>query len=236
MVQAASEISICVARVRGRIAQAAARAGRSPWDVHLMAAVKTRSAEEIAAVVREGVTFLGENRVQEGEEHLEALEPALRSRCRVHFIGRLQANKVRKAVRAFDSVDSLDSADLARRLDRIAGEEGLCREVMIEVNFGEEQKGGVPALMALPLVREAFALPNLSLVGLMGVPPLEEEAEASRPHYRALKRLFEEIRAVHPSPAVFRFLSMGMSHDYTVAVEEGATLVRVGTALFGPRR
>lgn len=222
--------------VRERIAVAERRAGREPGSVHLMAAVKTRTPEEIAAVVAAGVTFLGENRVQEGEEHLAALPADLRARCRAHFIGQLQGNKVRKALLAFDSLDSVDSEELADRIDRIAGEEERRAEVMLEVNVGEEaQKGGAPPEQALALARSVFARPRLTLTGLMAVPPLEENPEASRPHFRAMARLFQYLRSEHPRPELFRHLSMGMSHDYEIAVEEGATLVRVGSALFGPR-
>ncbi len=201
-----------------------------------MAAVKTRAATEIVAVVKSGVNFLGENRIKEGEEHLSALPPDVRSRCKAHFIGRLQSNKARRALLAFDSLDSVDSPELAKRLSRIAGEENISREVMIEVNCGEEQKGGAGEKEARALAEFLFLLPNLPLAGLMAVPPFEEDANAARPVFRRLKILFDAIRASHPRPEDFRFLSMGMSQDYAVAVEEGATLVRVGTALFGPRR
>lgn len=225
-----------VREVRERIGAAERRAGRDPGSVHLMAAVKTRTPEEIAAVVSAGVTFLGENRVQEGEDHLAALPSDLRARCRVHFIGQLQANKARKALLAFDSLDSVDSEEMVDRLERIAGEEDRRADVMLEVNVGDEiQKGGAPPERTLALARTVFARPRLTLAGLMAVPPLSEDPEASRPHFRALARLFAYLRSEHPRPDLFRHLSMGMSHDFEVAVEEGATLVRVGTALFGPR-
>lgn len=201
-----------------------------------MAAVKGRTSEEIEAAARAGVSCFGENRVQEGESHARALGPAFFRSRRFHFIGRLQANKARRALRLFHSVDGLDSEELARRLSRIAGEENLQREVMLEVNLGEEsQKGGVAPEEAVALARTVFSLPNLRLTGLLGVPPFDPDPEASRPHFRRLRSLFGEIGGLHPQPEAFRWLSMGMSHDFEVAVEEGATLVRLGTALFGPR-
>ncbi len=225
-----------VREVLGRIGEAALRSGRNPSDVSLMAAVKTRSAEEIEAVVGAGVAFIGENRVQEGEEHLAALSAAARSKCKIHFIGRLQSNKARKALLAFDSLDSVDSPDIARRLSRIAGEENAKKNVMIEVNCGEAQKGGIGTDEAKALGELIFTLPGLVLAGLMAVPPIEADPNETRPVFRRMKRLFEEIRSCHPAKESFVFLSMGMSNDYEVAVEEGATLVRVGTALFGQRR
>jgi PLP dependent protein len=226
-----------VEEIRTRIAAAARRSGRDPSRVALMAAVKTRAPEEVAATILAGVPSIGENRVQEGLAHLQALDAGLRGRCRLHFIGRLQANKARKALQAFDSLDSVDDPDLARRLARIAEEERLSRDVMIEVNLGEEsQKGGVPPEEVEGFARDVFGLPGLRLTGLMGVPPFEGEPEASRPHFKTLAALFSKVRESCPDPAVFAQVSMGMSHDFEVAVEEGATLVRLGTALYGPRR
>ncbi len=226
-----------VEAVQGALATAVAAAGRAPGSVHLMAAVKTRPASEVAIVADLGLRMFGENRVQEGEARWAELPPGLRNRVRVHFIGRLQANKARRALRLFDSLDGVDSAELARRLSRIAVEEGLLREVMIEVNLGEEsQKGGVPPEDAGALAREILGLPGLRLTGVMGVPPLSEDPEAGRPHFRRLAEVFRHVRSSHPEPEAMRWLSMGMSHDFAVAVQEGSTLVRIGTALFGPRR
>ena len=226
-----------VVEVRARMADAALRSGRDPHHVALMAAVKTRSAEEIAATVRAGVALLGENRVQEGQTHVQGLEPHLRERCRIHFIGRLQANKVRKALESFDSIDSVDGAEIAKRISRIAEEVGIDRDVMIEVNLGEEpQKGGVPASDAGALARLVESLPGLRLTGLMGIPPLEASPEANRPRFRELQKVFAAVRERCANPDRFVHLSLGMSHDFEVAVEEGATLVRVGTALYGDRR
>ena len=226
-----------VAAVRGAIDAAAVRAGRPAESVRLMAAVKTRPPLEIQALASEGVVLIGENRVQEGVEHLEALPLEVRRNLEVHFIGRLQGNKARKALLAFRAIDSLDSLSLAERLSRIASEEGIERDVMIEVNLGEEsQKGGVAAGDLLHLARAVQPLPGLRLTGIMGVPPYGENPEASRPFFRRLRELFDEVRRAIPEAGDFGHLSMGMSHDFVVAVEEGATMVRIGTALFGPRR
>lgn len=225
-----------VEEVRRRIAQAAQRVGREPSGVTLMAAVKTRSPQEIQEVLAAGVSFLGENRVQEGEEHRSGLPEEIRPTYRYHFIGRLQANKARKALLLFDSIDSVDSEELAARLQRIAAEEGITREAMVEVNLGEEsQKGGIPPEGATRLAEFVHACPNLVLTGVMGVPPLENEPEESRPYFQKLRLLFSTLERRLKDPA-FRFCSMGMTHDLEVAVEEGSTLVRVGTALFGERR
>ncbi len=236
MAGAALAIGHNVREVLGRIGEAALRSGRNPSEVSLMAAVKTRSAEEIEDVAGAGVAFIGENRVQEGEEHIKAISPAVRAKCEIHFIGRLQSNKARKALLAFDSIDSVDSPDLARRLSRIAGENEVKKNVMIEVNCGEAQKGGVGASGARALCELVFELPGLVLTGLMAVPPVEADPNETRPVFREIKKLFDAVRSSHPAREAFVFLSMGMSNDYEVAVEEGATLVRVGTALFGQRR
>ena len=226
-----------VGQVRAAMTQAALRRDRDPSGVALMAVVKTRSPEEIREVLAAGVTLLGENRVQEGAAHLEALGPGPRRSFRLHFIGRLQTNKARKAMDMFDSIDGVDSLHLAQLLSRLAQDAGLARDLLLEVNLGEEsQKGGVAPSAAEALAEAVHGLPGLSLTGLMGVCPYAQDAEASRPYYRDLHHLFDRLRRGHPQPGTFRWLSMGMSHDFHVAVEEGATLVRVGEALFGPRR
>ena len=230
-------VSTAVAHVRHIVARSAAGSGRRAEDVALMAVVKTRTPGEIHSVLSAGVQLLGENKVQEGLAHMEALEAGARRECQVHFIGRLQSNKAKKAVRAFDSLDGVDSMHLAELLSRLAEEAGITREIMLEVNLGEEsQKGGVAPEDTGALAEAVCRLPGLRLTGLMGVCPYASDPEASRSFYRRLNRLFQGVRIGHPHPDDFRWLSMGMSHDYHVAVEEGATLIRVGQALFGPRR
>ncbi len=202
-----------------------------------MAVVKTRSPEELVGASEEGLVVLGENKVQEGLAHIQAIPREVRRSVRLHFIGRLQANKARKALLCFDSIDSVDGEALARRLSRIAGEEGLERDVMIEVNLGlENQKGGVRREDTLDLAGLLCDLPHLRLTGLMGIPPYSEDPEDSRPYFRALSETFRSVRSELAPGDAFRYLSMGMTHDFTVAIEEGATMIRIGTALFGPRR
>ena len=228
-------ISDRVADVRRRIAEAAKRAGRAGSDVSLMAAVKTRSHEEISEVVRAGVLLLGENRVQEAVEHSEGLPRELSASCRYHFIGRLQSNKARRAVELFDSIDSVDSEELAARLQRVASEMGLAREVMIEINLcGEGQKGGIEPGGVARMADFIAGCGNLKLSGVMGIPPLEAEPEINRPHFARLKKIYDDLASGSAGTA-FRFCSMGMTQDLEVAIEEGSNLVRVGTALFGPR-
>jgi PLP dependent protein len=228
-------INAATARIHERIAAAALRSGRPAGEVRLMAAVKTRSTEEILDATRAGIAILGENRIQEGQAHLEALGEAVRTTLSAHFIGRLQSNKAKKAVQLFDSIDSVDSERLAQTLSRLATDLGLPRRIMLEVNLGEEsQKGGVEPAGVQTLAEAVSALPGLTLTGLMGVCPYDPDPEASRRHYRKLSELFGQVQ--RNGPAHFQVLSMGMSHDFEVAVEEGATMVRLGEALFGPRR
>ncbi len=222
--------------VRQRIDSAAERAGRPPEEVILMGAVKTRNTGEVLDLIDAGVTCLGENKVQEGEAHLCELPGEVRSKCLFHFIGRLQSNKARKALRLFDSIDSLDSPDLLARMERICEEENLRREVLIEVNLGgENQKGGVDPKDLDALADRVMESGRLTLAGLMAVPPFFEDAEESRPYCVRLRGLFEGLARRFDSTSL-RQLSMGMTNDLEVAIEEGATLVRVGTALLGPRR
>ncbi len=237
MASVCATIPAQVDEVRRLLAEAAGRAGRPVQDITLMAAVKSRSPEEIHEVLAAGLTVLGENRIQEGLGHLEALGSLRRSTFRAHFIGRLQSNKARRAVQAFDSIDSVDSLRLAQILSRLALECKITLDILLEVNLGEEsQKGGVPPEETRGLAESVHHLPGLTLTGLMGVCPYDEDPRASRPYYRSMAQLFDRVRGDHPRPEACRWLSMGMSHDFEVAVEEGATLVRVGQALFGPRR
>lgn len=237
MASVCASIPIQVSEVKRLMAEAAGRAGRSMEDITLMAAVKSRSIEEIRGVLSAGLKVLGENRIQEGLAHLEALGPVSRPAFRAHFIGRLQTNKARRAVQAFDSIDSVDCLHLAQVLSRLAQECQVRLDILLEVNLGgESQKGGVAPKETRALAEAVYHLSGLRLTGLMGVCPFNEDPKASRPFYRTLAQLFECIRRDHPQPEACRWLSMGMSHDFEVAVEEGATLVRVGQALFGPRR
>jgi pyridoxal phosphate enzyme (YggS family) len=211
-------------RVQDAIARACGRAGRSPAEVLLIAVSKTVDVERIRLAVAAGVAALGENRVQEAREKIEILGRPVPW----HFIGHLQTNKAKDAARLFDWIHSVDGIDLARELDRRARALGRTLDVLLEVNVGEEpQKSGARPDEIKPL-RDAMAgLGALRVRGLMAIPPAAADPEQSRPHFRRLRELRDGLGLEH--------LSMGMSADFEVAVEEGATMVRVGTAIFGPR-
>jgi PLP dependent protein len=225
-----------VAAVKERIELARKRRGASEDPVHLVAAVKEREDFEIEEAISFGIRLIGENKIQEAEKHFPGLSAQARSSVSCHFIGRLQSNKARKAVRLFDSIDSVDSAALALKIERAAEESEVFRSVMIEVNMGEEQKGGVATSGLSALCDTIFECPHLSLTGLMGLPPYFDEPELSRPYFKKLYKLFGNVKKNHPDPASFSFLSMGMSGDFEAAIEEGSNMVRIGTLIFGPRR
>ena len=219
--------------VRDRIAAAAKRAGRDPLSITLVAVTKTVGPEQVRQAVAAGAAVLGENRVQEAKEKFEQLGAI----ARWHLIGTLQKNKAKYAVRFFELIHSLDSADLARELDRQAAKNGKVQDVLVEVNIaGEASKTGVAPRDAAALVREAAALQNIRVLGLMTMPPYSEDPESSRPHFRRLRELRDAIIKENIPGMALRELSMGMSGDFEVAVEEGATLVRIGTAIFGERK
>jgi pyridoxal phosphate enzyme (YggS family) len=211
-------------RVRARIARAAERAGRRPDDVLLVAVSKTVDAERVRAAVTAGVSALGENRVQEAKEKVALLGHPVPW----HLIGHLQTNKVKDALAIFDVIQSLDRLELAQECDRRARARGRVVEALLEVNVaGEASKGGF-APGAVPAALEAIArLDHIHLQGLMAIPPAVERAEDARGWFRALRELAERHG--------LKEISMGMSADFEVAVEEGATIVRVGTAIFGAR-
>jgi pyridoxal phosphate enzyme (YggS family) len=210
--------------VHERVVRACERAGRKPNDVLLIAVSKTVEVERIRLAVAAGVQSLGENRVQEAKEKVAALGRPVPW----HLIGSLQTNKARDAVQLFDWIHSVDREDLARELDRRAHQHERRVKVLVQVNIGEEpQKGGVHPAELTRLLDALGALPNLDVRGLMCIPPVEEAAEASRPWFKRLRDLRDVAKLEH--------CSMGMSGDFEVAIEEGATMVRVGTAIFGPR-
>ncbi len=225
-------IGVARARVLERIADAAARVGRDPAGVTLVAVSKTVPAERLVAAVEAGLTVLGENRVQEGEAKVPAVPGAA-----WHLVGPLQSNKVRRALDVFDVIESVDSIDLARRIDRLAGEGGPGDRapVLLQVNVdGDDAKAGFgPAALDAGL-GELLGLERLEIRGLMTIGRLVERADEARPTFIRLRELSERLRAGHPK--LGPELSMGMSDDYPIAVEEGATIVRVGRALFGERR
>jgi len=219
-----------IERVRERMARAAARAGRRPEDVKLVAVSKTFPPERIRQAYEAGLRDFGENRIQEAQ----AKRPALADLdCTWHLVGHLQTNKAKPARELFRWLHSLDSARLADKLDQSAGV-GARLAVLIEVNLGgEASKSGAAEQEVAALAERVRPLPNLELKGLMTIPPFFEDPEKVRPFFRRLRELSERLRAAGFTELAE--LSMGMSHDFEVAIEEGATIVRVGTALFGER-
>jgi PLP dependent protein len=222
--------------VRARIRAAAERAGRDAGEVTLVAVSKTHPASLVAEAFDAGLRDFGENRVQEAEEKIGELALRL-SGARWHLIGRLQANKARRAARLFDSIHSIDSAELASKLERVCVEEGRERlDVLAQVDLaGEATKGGAREEELPALVESLKSCLHLRLKGLMILPPYFEEAVRVRPYFRRLRELRDRLREAGAFGEGAGELSMGMSHDYEVAVEEGATLVRGGTAIFGER-
>jgi len=218
-----------VAAVQTRIEAACARAGRDPAEVVLIGVSKYQPAEVVQPVVDAGVTVLGESRVQEAE----AKAPLLTGVAELHLIGRLQRNKARPAVALFDLIHSVDRTSLAAAIARAAAEADKRQRILLQVNIGREpQKGGVLPEGLAALWEEAAGLPELAVEGIMAVPPYDLEPEAARPYFHAAAHLADELaqRAGRPLR-----LSLGMSHDFEVAIEEGAHWIRVGTALFGER-
>ncbi len=225
-----------IAQVRERIAAAAARVRRDPDSIALMAVSKTVDRERIRQASAAGARVFGENRVQEFAEKFP--RPEDRGIAEWHLIGHLQTNKARKAVEIFDAIDSLDSLRLAEKLNHAAGEAGKILPVLIEINAGgEESKSGLP--MDSPeldtLLRGMQKLEHLQVQGLMAVPPYVENPEAVRPYFRLVRDLRDSIAARKLPRIQMDVLSLGMSHDFEVAIEEGSTCVRVGTAIFGKR-
>ena len=226
-----SEIVDRLAGVRQRVAAAAVGCGRDPQSITLIAVGKKFPAEIVRTAVEAGAVDLGENRVQEAVAKRPEVPGA-----RWHLIGPLQRNKARAALEVFDIVHTLDRSELADRLQFLLGERwpGRRLDVLVEVNIGSEpQKAGALPDEAADLLRHALGCDRLAVRGLMAIPPWEENPEASRPYFRALRELRDELQ--RDVGVVLPELSMGMSHDFEVAIAEGATMVRVGTAIFGPR-
>lgn len=222
-----------VRAVRSRIERAAARASRAPSSVRLIAVSKTFGPDHVRAAMAAGQTEFGENRVQEALQKIDALAD---TRCGWHLIGHLQSNKARKAVGPFVMVQSVDSLDLLLRLERVAGEAAHPIEVLVQADLaGEATKFGAPPGEVDRMFDAAARLEAVRIVGLMLLPPLFDDPEATRPYFRRLRALRDGLAARGVPAAMLRELSMGMSHDFEVAIEEGATIVRVGSAIFGAR-
>jgi pyridoxal phosphate enzyme (YggS family) len=228
------QLGVRLARIRAQIEAAALKCGRLPQDVTLIAISKTHPASLVRAAIELGATDVGENRVQEAEQKINEVG---RNATRWHLVGHLQANKARRAVQLFDVIHSLDSLELARRLDRLCGEEG--REtlpVLIQADLGhEETKSGIDEEELSELVAGLKGLERVQLVGLMTLPPFFDDPEQARPFFRRLRELRDELASQGAFGGRKGELSMGMTNDFEVAIEEGATMVRVGTAIFGQR-
>lgn len=222
-------------RARASIAAACQRGGRRPDEVALMAVTKTHPAAAISAAAALGVTLFGENKVQEFESKRTAISAS--SDFEIHLIGHLQSNKSARAAGLFSSIDTLDSLRLALRLSDAAQKAGKRLPILIEIKLGAEaaKTGLAPDSRELDELLERLPdLPALELRGLMTVPPYEQDPEATRPYFQRLRQLREQLARDYPRLS-FHELSMGMSHDFQIAIEEGSTTVRLGTALFGPR-
>jgi pyridoxal phosphate enzyme (YggS family) len=221
-----------IAKVRERIAAAARRAGRDPEEIRLVAVSKTVDPARIRRAIEAGVKILGENYVQEAGGKIHVLGRGVAW----HFIGHLQSNKAKAAVRLFDWIHTVDRISLAQALDRAALREGKKLPVLLQIRLaGEPTKSGTAVDEIFPLLAELSRLENLAVKGLMALPPFFEDPEESRPFFRELKKWSEQIAGENIPGISMEELSMGMSNDFEVAIEEGATLVRVGTAIFGPR-
>ncbi|OGO06094.1 MAG: YggS family pyridoxal phosphate enzyme [Chloroflexi bacterium RBG_13_56_8b] len=203
-----------------------------PAGVELVAAAKTRTAEEVMAAVEAGIKIIGQNYVQEAE----TIYPAVGNKARWHFIGHLQKNKVKKAVKLFDMIETVDSVDLAQEIDRRCAQTGKVMPVLVEINSGrEKQKAGVLPEKAEALIKAISSLPNIKLMGLMTMGPRFGDPEDSRPYFVTTRKIFERIKALAIANVEMKYLSMGMTNSYPVALEEGANLVRIGTLIFGER-
>ena len=219
--------------VRSRIARAAASAGRDPGEILLVAVSKTWPLATVEAAARAGLSEFGENRVQEA---LEKIDGAAALPVRWHLIGHLQSNKARPAAARFAWIHSVDSAKLLARLDRAAADAGTMPQLLVQVDLaGEAAKHGAPLDSVRRILEAAAAARAARVRGLMLMPPWNEDPEAARPYFRRLRELRDSLRAEGADDEALAELSMGMSHDFEVAIEEGATMVRVGTALFGRR-
>jgi pyridoxal phosphate enzyme (YggS family) len=203
-----------------------------PEGVELVAAAKTRKPEEILRAAESGVKIIGENYVQEAQRAYELVG----HRVKWHFIGHLQRNKVKKAVKIFDMIETLDSLDLAEEIDKRSGQIGKNTAVLIEINSGKEpQKFGVMPEETERFIQEAARFKNIRIKGLMTMGPAFGDPENARPYFIATKMLFDKLKDLDLPDIEMQYLSMGMTNSYKVAVEEGANIVRIGTKIFGPR-
>ena len=202
-----------------------------PTGVRLLAATKSRSVEEILQAIEAGVSLIGENYLQEAAKKYERIG----KKVEWHFIGHLQRNKVKKAVKIFDVIETVDSVKIAKEIDKRAKQINKIMPVMIEVNSGREpQKAGVMPEKVIEVADEIYSLENLRLIGIMTMGPLVVSPEDIRPYFKLTKKIFDEFRYMYGKE--IRYLSMGMTDTWKIAVEEGANIVRIGTGIFGPRK
>lgn len=226
------DISANIARIHEQIATSCRRCGRSPAEVRLVAVSKKKPAADIEAAVAAGQTLFGESYVQECVAKIDEVSAP----AEWHFIGGLQSNKVKYLRGKVDMIHSVDRLSLAEEIDRQWGKIDATIDILIQVNLGEEEsKSGTTAERLFELVRQVAQLKHLRIRGLMALPPWEEDPEDVRPYFRQLKELSGQLMTLGLPNVTMQELSMGMSHDYEVAIEEGATMVRIGTAIFGER-
>ncbi|MEE9614705.1 MAG: YggS family pyridoxal phosphate-dependent enzyme [Thermodesulfobacteriota bacterium] len=226
----AIDVAENLTKVLNRVQRAARKAGRDPAEVTLVAAAKGVDPKSIRSAISAGARIFGENYVQEAREKIEKIR---RKHIKWHFIGHLQKNKAKYAVELFDVIQTIDSIELAKALSRKATKP---LDVLVEVNIAREKtKAGVAPKKVSKLIRDMAGLENLRIRGLMAMPPFQENPEMARPYFITLRRIAERINRERIPGVFLNELSMGMSHDFEVAIEEGATMIRVGTAIFGER-
>jgi len=220
-------------RILDRISETAGKCGRHPREVKVLGAAKSQSVESIRAAIAAGISLIGENYVQEAQEKKAQIAGAVEW----HMIGHLQRNKAKAAVEIFDLIETLDSVALALELEKQCRQRGKKIRALVEVKLaGEESKSGIAKDDLASLLAAIATLDHFVVVGLMTVPPFREDPEESRPYFRELRELKDKFNAQRIPHVDLQELSMGMTHDYPVAIDEGATIVRIGTALFGPRK
>jgi len=228
-----NEIKERLTFIRNRISEAAETCGRDPHTVQLVAVSKTKQADSVLGAIEAGVTVLGENYIQEARDKINTLGSHPVS---WHFIGHLQSNKAKYAVKLFDLIHSVDSFKLARQLDRESQKINKIQHILIQVNVGKEAtKSGVSSENAITLIEDISKLPNLSIRGLMTMPPFFDDPDRVRPYFMELAALSHRIQDQNISNVEMKELSMGMTGDFEAAIECGSTLVRIGTAIFGSR-
>ncbi|TYP54907.1 YggS family pyridoxal phosphate-dependent enzyme [Thermosediminibacter litoriperuensis] len=221
-----------IEKLKLKIKHAAVKSGRSPEDIHIVAVTKTIPPETIQVAVNCGISILGENRVQEAQQKIGLVKGDISW----HMIGHLQKNKVKYAVKLFSMIQSVDSYELAAEIDKRAGMLGKVMDVMIQVNIGREKtKFGAEYEETPELIKKISTLAHVKVRGLMAIAPFKEDPEDVRPFFRKMSELFTDIKSQELENVDMSFLSMGMTHDFHIAIEEGSNMIRIGTGIFGPR-